>query len=434
MRKNRTYRAKSVKNIEWKEVVKGREHQAIHVGVDVGKRAVLAVVRWNGDEFERPWLVKNPDEIRQFVGLLVEMKRGRELTVAMEPTGTYGDVLRQALSDAELRTERVSPKVAHDYAEVFDGVPSQFDGKDAAVVAELAVLGKSQEWKYEVASVADQEMAYWVDWMDAQRRQLAMWLGRLEALLARHWPEATQWLRLSSPTLLRILKHYGGPKGLADDPQAVPRVTHWGGRYMAAEKTRGLVASAKETVGVRQGRIDMRRMQAYAATALAAHQELVQGRRRLAELARGNAVIQAQARAVGVVTACVLWTHLGDPRKYFCAAAYRKAMGMNLTEYSSGEYHGRLHISKRGSATVRRWMYFAALRWIRNGPGRRWYLRKRARDQEGAKRALIGVMRKLAKGLHYIGTTGEPFQPERLFSGRSSRSRKARKASLARRS
>ena len=106
MRKNRTYRAKSVKNIEWKEVVRGREHQAIHVGVDVGKRAVLAVVRWNGDEFERPWLVKNPDEICQFVGLLVELKRGRELTVAMEPTGTYGDVLRQALSDLKRRPDR----------------------------------------------------------------------------------------------------------------------------------------------------------------------------------------------------------------------------------------------------------------------------------------------------------------------------------------
>lgn len=195
MRNSRTYRARSVKNVDWKDVVKGRGRQVVHVGIDVGKRAVLAVVRWNGNEFERPWLVKNPDEIRQFVGLLVEVKRGRQLTVAMEPTGTYGDVLRQALFDAGIRAERVSPKVAHDYAEVFDGVPSQFDGKDAAVVAELAALGKSQEWKYETRSIADEEMAYWVDWMDAQRRQAAMWLGRLKALLARHWPEATRWLR-----------------------------------------------------------------------------------------------------------------------------------------------------------------------------------------------------------------------------------------------
>ena len=37
--------------------------------------------------------------------------------------------------DAGIAVVRVSPKAAHDYAEVFDGVPSQHDGKDAAVVA-----------------------------------------------------------------------------------------------------------------------------------------------------------------------------------------------------------------------------------------------------------------------------------------------------------
>ncbi len=168
--------------------------------------------------------------------------------------------------------------------------------------------------------------------------------------MARHWPEATQRLRLSSPTLLRILHHYGGPKGLANDQQAATQVARWGGPFLAVEKIRGLLASARETVGVRQGRIDVRQMQVYAATALASHREIVRDKRRLTELARGNAVIQTQARVVGVATACVLWTHLGDPRDYFCAAAYRKAMGMNLVEYSSGQYQGRLHISKRGSS------------------------------------------------------------------------------------
>ena len=66
--------------------------------------------------------------------------------MALEPSGTYGDPLRQALSDAGIAVVRVSPKAAHDYAEVFDGVPSQHDGKDAAVVAELAALGKSTPW------------------------------------------------------------------------------------------------------------------------------------------------------------------------------------------------------------------------------------------------------------------------------------------------
>ena len=78
--------------------------------------------------------------------MLVQLAQGRQLRVALEPSGTYGDPLRQALHDAGLPALRVSPKAAHDYAEIFDGVPSQHDGKDAAVVAELAALGKAKAW------------------------------------------------------------------------------------------------------------------------------------------------------------------------------------------------------------------------------------------------------------------------------------------------
>ena len=56
----------------------------------------------------------------------------------------------------------------------------------------------------------EQELKYWVDWLVAQRHILAMWQGRLEALLARHWPEATRVLKLSRVTLLRVLERYGG--------------------------------------------------------------------------------------------------------------------------------------------------------------------------------------------------------------------------------
>ena len=45
-------------------------------------------------------------------------------------------------------------------------------------------------------------------------------------------------------------------------------------------------------------------------------------------------------------------------------AAYRKAMGLNLVERSSGKYKGRLRISKRGGARSRQWLYFAVLRLI----------------------------------------------------------------------
>jgi transposase len=66
----------------------------MRVGTDIGKRVILAVIHWDDGGFERPWLARNPEEMPDFIRLLSEIGRGRELRVAMEPTGIYGDVLR----------------------------------------------------------------------------------------------------------------------------------------------------------------------------------------------------------------------------------------------------------------------------------------------------------------------------------------------------
>jgi len=416
--RSRAYRATMVKRVNWEALGSGHDGQAVQLGMDIGKEEVLAVLRWDDGHFERPWLVKNPEETAELIDLLKRVEMGRVLRLAMEPTGTYGDVLRQAIADAGWRLDRVSTKASHDYAEVFDGVPSQHDGKDAAVVAELAALGKSREWPYESPSATDQEMAYWVDWMDAQQRQYVMWLGRLEGLIARHWPESRKWLTLSSGTLLRALHHYGSPAALGADREAAARLSRWGGPYLKAATIRGLIESARSTVGVRQGEIDLHRMQQYAGQALAARSEIARSKRRLEKLAHGNAVIQAQAEAVGMATACVLWVCLGPASAYHCGEAYRKAMGLNLAERSSGMYQGKLKISKRGFGQVRRWLYFAALRLTAQSPVSRWYRRKKAKDGERAKRAVIGVMRKLALALYAVGAEGATFQAGRLFPGR----------------
>ena len=118
---------------------------------------------------------------------------------------------------------------------------------------------------------------------------------------------------------------------------------------------------------------------------------------------------------MGVPTACVLWVCTGDPRKFDSAAAYRKAMGLNLVERSSGTYQGRLRISKRGQSRTRQWMYFAALRLVQQCGVRPWYEAKKARDAGDARRVLVAVMRKLAVALYHVGVRNEEFQPRRFF-------------------
>jgi transposase len=361
--------------------------------------------------------VKNPGQLGVLLSVLKALSGTLELTVAMEPSGTYGDALRQGLSDAGLRLHRISPKAAHDYAEVFDGVPSQHDGKDAAVVAELCALGKGDTWVYQVPEETEQQIAYWVDRMDAYRRLLQVWCGKLEGRMARHWPEAGQLLKVSSATLLRALLEYGGPRELAGDSQAGAKLKRFGGSYLSVEKIQALLHSARATLGVRQTAWEQRRLRDYAQQALAARKAVRQAGRELDRLTRQHRPIRAMATVVGLNSACVLWMCAGDPGGYFCSGAYAKALGLNLTERSSGTWQGKLRISKRGKSMSRRWLYFAALRWVKHPAIQPWYRRKKARDAERARRALVGVMRKLARAVYQVGTHGVLFEPGRLFPG-----------------
>jgi len=90
-------------------------------------------------------------------------------------------------------------------------------------------------------------------------------------------------------------------------------------------------------------------------------------------------------------------------------------MGLNLVERSSGQYQGRLRISKRGSARARQWLYFAALRLVQNCGVRPWYEAKKARDEDDARRVIVAVMRKLVMALYHVGVRNEEFRPRRLF-------------------
>ena len=413
--KSRAYRAVDVNRIDCEEWLGGRGRSVVHAGLDIGKEWIFCALRWGAGNFDRPWRVGNPFDVVRLAELLAAVGHGRQLIVAMEPTGTYGDAARQALARAGVVVHRVSPKMASDYAEVFDGVPSQHDGKDAAVVAELGAQGKSWPWPLPTPSAAEQELVYQVRWLDDQRRQWMQWCGRVEALLSRHWPEATRIVPLRSGMIIACLAEYGGPRGLAGASDALARVQRWGGTFLSEEKARAFVASAASTVGVALSRWDEELLRQYARQMQGCRRAMSAARRRLKVLTRDQAAIQAMSAVVGIGTACVLWVELGDPSRYHCGAAFRKAMGLNLAERSSGQWQGTLKISKRGSSQVRRWLYLAALRWLKHEPVRSWYLRQKARRRGEGKPAVIGVMRKLALVLYRVGGRGAAFDRQQLY-------------------
>ena len=158
-------------------------------------------------------------------------------------------------------------------------------------------------------------------------------------------------------------------------------------------------------------------IQEIAAEGLSAYRKVQQCERALESLAGDHQGIQ-QLSSLGIVTMCVLWSVVGDPRDYDSAGAYLKAFGLNLKERSSGKRVGQLAITKRGPSLARRWLFFAALRAVQRPEVKPWYLALQARDpKHGKMKGLVGVMRKLCRSIWHVSQTGETFAWEKVFPG-----------------
>jgi len=403
-----TYKAVPVKNASLRFVKHAARRAVIHIGIDIGKNKLFVVARWMPSRtkqvvYENPWLVKNPDEIPELIRKFRSLVKQNKILIGLESTGTYGDLLRQALADAGFTVHQLRAKVTHDYAEIFDGVPSQHDGKDAAVIAELLAQGKSTPWSFSVPTEIEAEMKYLITQLIDSHQTNNRLLGKLEGLVARYWPELTQHMLLSSKTLLKLLKHYGGPAGFRVDRDAKTVMGKFSSWQFSQEKSQKIIDLIRKSNGVRQTDWDVQYVKEIATKMLNEHQLVGKCKKRLKELTDISCnELQRLAKVLGVGTASVIWCNIGDPGRYHSADAWIKAMGLNLTERSSGEYQSEMHISKRGDSETRRWLYMSTLRWTQKEPVKQWYLRKKQRtgkkipgqdDKRTGGKAVVAVMR-----------------------------------------
>lgn len=421
MGNSRTYRGQNVQDVILAQLLAGHEGQPVVVGVDVGKEKLYLMIRWSDGITDRPVVVKQPEQLGLALKLLQGLAQGRELKVALEPSGTYGDPFRYACHRAGLRVERVSPLASKLHAEVYDGVPSQHDGKDAGVIAELCWMGKSTLWPWAQSPEQDQWFVAHLDLMDNYQEEVNVWRGRLEGKLARHWPEVLGLLELDGTTLLEVLIHYQSPAKLAEDGQAAERLAAWGGRFLTEAKILAVLQSAGTTRGAPVGAGEGYHLGQIAQRLRESRQRLTEHHRALEKRSVGLKAVQVAGSVLGRATMAVLQVEAGDPAGYLWGGAYLKALGLNLVERSSGQQVGRLHISKRGSGRARRWLYLGALRVLDHPGIARWFAAKVARDGGRKGKAVVAVMRKLALGVHHCCRDGEVFDLEKVFQDRRGR-------------
>ncbi len=415
--KKRIYRAVAVKDIDLEQLAQRLPSDRIVMGIDVAKKAMYSVLMAPSEEILAVLRWDHLRESRQIVAWLAALPVAVKEAV-MEPSGTYGDALRHCLEQSGVPVYQVSPKQVKDSREIYDGVPSSHDAKASAIIAWLHLLGRSSRW--EESPECERELSALVLRLALHESAFSSGLNRLEAQLARYWPEVLELLDLDAATLLELLARFGSPQQVAARrEQAEPLMRRVGGPMLSEEKIEQVLASAVQTLGVpmvaaeRATLLDL-------ASELRRRQKLVRAAKRRVEAQSLKDPATARVGEVaGRVTAAVLTAKLGSLASYSDVGSLLKGAGLNLKERSSGRRQGELAITKRGPSQPRQYLYLAVLRWIQEDPwAQRWYQHKVQRDGGKKKgRALVALMRKLLSGLWWVAR-GEPFDSTKLFDTR----------------
>ena len=165
------------------------------------------------------------------------------------------------------------------------------------------------------------------------------------------------------------IKHYGSPQNIAaESKQAALDMRSWGRSGLSLEKIAFVIASAINTLGEPCIEAERQFLMALASELEHSRLEKQTAKNALEALVDNDEALREMGQVIGKVTTAVLVSLHLDPRRFATPKSYQKALGVNLTEKSSGQINGRLRLSKRGSAVARKFLYMAALRLLVNDP------------------------------------------------------------------
>lgn len=348
------------------------------------------------------------------------------VTLVVEPTGTYSDVLVDQARKAGLNVIRINGDKVANARKVFDGTDSLHDGKAAYLLAHLYLCGVGSQWQQKEAPT--RQLRSLADLDELVERDEQKYVGALEAYLARHWPEVTDVVDLQSATLLELLGEYGGPARVADDPSGARELMkRVGGHFLREEKIDQVLKSACTTSGCTMGRAQRQKMIYIAGMLRESQRRAGQLHRQIEEAAETNEDTRNLVDYLGARTAVVLVAYLGALTDYDSCEQLEKGFGMNLCEKTSGQTRedrrnnpSQLHISKRGPGRARKMLYWLAMRVINSNQriycpyAAAWYQQRLSRNGGNSTKALVAVMRKLIRALWWIAR-GEDYDGSKLF-------------------
>jgi len=391
------------------------------VGIDVAKRRHVAAIRFPDGGIIKPFSFQN--DRQGFERLMSRVEHARvesgvcEILFALEATGHYGHALQHYLLAEGRSVVGINPAHTKRSKELLDGSPEKSDTKDAIIIADLAWQGRGRPVTQLEGVYAElRRLGKLREQLTTERTR---YLNRYTGLVDLVFPELVGLVYdVTCPTIRNLLREFPTAPDIARRQFRLIRrlLWKWSIGHFDEARCRQIYEASKHSVGVREGLEAVRLQMRLILTSLTTVESQISE----VEKTQTEALYQVPYAEqlltipeIGPVTVATVLGETGDLRQYRSAAALIKLAGLNLYSLSSGTFHGRTRITRRGRPLLRRIIFLAALRMGKQGrPLSEFH--DRLLERLAKPQIAVACSRKLLRMMFAIVRDGTNYQSDRL--------------------
>jgi len=393
------------------------KNETLVVGVDIGKETHYARAFDNrGIEQEKLLRFSNTAQgyaaLDEWMQRIMQQRGKAEAIVGFEPTGHYWFTLGDYLKNKGYMLGIVNPFHVKCTRELDDNSQTKSDRKDPQTIAMLVKDGRYRD----VYIPADlyQELREAVAERERLQEQLIVISNQVIRWLDIRFPEFTSVFKdWSGKTALVTLNHLPTPtKVAAAGAAGVLAIWQDHLKRSSLKKAERLAKAAAESIGRTAG--------SEAAEAalrnLLLQYELIAAQRQQIEMLMTELLFRVpnagkvlEIKGVGMVTAAVIISEIGDIRRLQDPRQIVKMAGLSLRENSSGKQKGKTTISKRGRKRLREGLFHAIISILAsNEEFRAMHRRNLTREQNPLRKmqSVIALCGKLVRVIYALLTKG----------------------------
>ncbi|MCX7748155.1 MAG: IS110 family transposase [Clostridia bacterium] len=401
--------------------------ETLVVGIDIGKDTHYArAFDCRGIELSKLLRFSNTNQgyeaLENWIQGIMKENGKAEAIVGFEPTGHYWFTLGDHLLRKRHRLGIVNPFHVKCTRELDDNSQTKNDKKDPKTIAMLVKDGRFRdvyipEDVYQELREAVSERERLVEQLIGLSNQVIRWLDiRFPEFneVFKDWSGEAAWL---------TLRHYPTPaKVVAAGASDI--VSTWRNEMKkpSLKRAEKLVNLALESIGRTTG---SKAAEAALQNLLTQYEMVMQQKQDIEKLMHEllikvpNASKLVDIKGIGMVTAAVIVSEIGDISRFKDPRQIQKMAGLSLRENSSGKHKGKTTISKRGRKRLREGLFRAIITMLAtNQEFRMLHQRNLGREKNPLNKmeSIIALCGKLIRVIFAILTKGNGYDANRMVN------------------